>query len=285
MTSFAPGVRIITDSACDLPNDLVEQLGIRIVPLYIRFGDDELVDRDELSTSQFWARCATEEELPSTAAPAPGRFETTIRELAADGATGVVIIGLSGALSATLQSAELGAAAVGDLLPVRVVDSRTVSMGLGSIVVACARTAQDGASIDDVEALARDLVGRCQVWGALDTLENLKKGGRIGGAKAMLASVLSIKPIIEVRNGVVEEGGKQRTRSKAIAFLVDKVRQNVESPGISHLSVLHADCSDVDAFVDQLRTVYDGEILVGDIGAVIGTHAGRGTIGVSYFTV
>ena len=285
MTSFAPGVRIITDSACDLPNDLVEQLGIRIVPLYIRFGDDELVDRDELSTSQFWARCASEEELPSTAAPAPGRFETTIRELAADGATGVVIIGLSGALSATLQSAELGAAAVGDLLPVRVVDSRTVSMGLGSIVVACARAAQDGASIDDVEALARDLVGRCQVWGALDTLENLKKGGRIGGAKAMLASVLSIKPIIEVRNGVVEEGGKQRTRSKAIAFLVDKVRQNVESPGISHLSVLHADCSDVDAFVDQLRTVYDGEILVGDIGAVIGTHAGRGTIGVSYFTV
>ncbi len=285
MTSFAPGVRIITDSACDLPNDLVEQLGIRIVPLYIRFGDDELVDRDELSTSQFWARCATEEELPSTAAPAPGRFETTIRELAADGATGVVIIGLSGALSATLQSAELGAAAVGDLLPVRVVDSRTVSMGLGSIVVACARAAQDGASIDDVEALARDLVGRCQVWGALDTLENLKKGGRIGGAKAMLASVLSIKPIIEVRNGVVEEGGKQRTRSKAIAFLVDKVRQNVESPGISHLSVLHADCSDVDAFVDQLRTVYNGEILVGDICAVIGTHAGRGTIGVSYFTV
>ena len=285
MTSFAPGVRIITDSACDLPNDLVEQLGIRIVPLYIRFGDDELVDRDELSTSQFWARCATEEELPSTAAPAPGRFETTIRELAADGATGVVIIGLSGALSATLQSAELGAAAVGDLLPVRVVDSRTVSMGLGSIVVACARAAQDGASIDDVEALARDLVGRCQVWGALDTLENLKKGGRIGGAKAMLSSVLSIKPIIEVRNGVVEEGGKQRTRSKAIAFLVDKVRQNVESPGISHLSVLHADCSDVDAFVDQLRTVYNGEILVGDIGAVIGTHAGRGTIGVSYFTV
>ena len=285
MTSFAPGVRIITDSACDLPEALVDELGIRIVPLYIRFGDDELVDREDLTTSQFWARCASEEQLPSTAAPAPGRFETTIRELAAEGATGVVIIGLSGALSATLQSAELGAAAVGDLLPVRIVDSRTVSMGLGSIVVACARAGRDGGSIDDVEALARDLVGRCQVWGALDTLENLKKGGRIGGAKAMLASVLSIKPIIEVRNGVVEEGGKQRTRSKAIAFLVDKVRQNATSPGISHLSVLHADCSDVDSFVEQLRGVYDGEILVGDIGAVIGTHAGRGTIGVSFFTV
>ena len=127
-------------------------------------------------------------------------------------------------------------------------------------------------------------MGRCQVWGALDTLENLKNGGRIGGAKAMLASVLSIKPIIEVREGVVEEGGKQRTRSKAIAFLVEKVRQNAADPGITQLSVLHADCADVDAFVDQLRGVYDGEILVGDIGAVIGTHAGRGTIGVSFFT-
>ena len=284
MTSFAPGVRIVTDSACDLPPDLVDRLGVRVVPLYIRFGDDELVDREDLTTAQFWERCAAESELPSTAAPAPGRFEATIRELAAEGATGVVIIGLSGALSATLQSAELGAAAIGDLLPVRIVDSRTVSMGLGSIVVACARAGLDGAPIDEVETLARDLVGRCQVWGALDTLENLKKGGRIGGAKAMLASVLSIKPIIEVRNGVVEEGGKQRTRSKAIAFLVDKVRQNAADPGITQLSVLHADCADVDAFVDQLRGVYDGEILVGDIGAVIGTHAGRGTIGVSFFT-
>lgn len=282
-SGLAPGVRIITDSACDLPQELVDSLGVRIVPLFIRFGDDELVDRDDLSTAEFWARCSDRADLPSTAAPPPGRFEATIRELVADGATGVVIITLSGALSATLQSAELGAAAVADLVPVRIVDSRTVSMGLGSIVVACARAGLSGGSIDDVEALARDLVGRCKVWGALDTLENLKKGGRIGGAKAMLASVLSIKPIIEVRDGVVQEGGKQRTRSKALAFLVDKVRENVASPGITQLSVLHADCSDVDAFVAQLTTVYSGEIIVGDIGAVIGTHAGRGTIGVAFF--
>jgi DegV family protein with EDD domain len=281
--AFPPGVRIVTDSACDLPQELADSLGVRIVPLFIRFGDDELVDRDDLSTAEFWARCASESDLPSTAAPPPGRFEATIRELAAEGATGVVVINLSGALSATLQSAELGVAAVGDLIPVRIVDSRTVSMGLGSIVVACARAGLAGQSVDAVASLARDLVGRCQVWGALDTLENLKKGGRIGGAKAMLASVLSIKPIIEVRDGIVQEGGKQRTRSKALAFLVDKVRENVTSPGITQLAVLHADCSDVDAFVDQLKNVYSGEIIVGDIGAVIGTHAGRGTIGVAFF--
>jgi DegV family protein with EDD domain len=276
-------VRIITDSACDLPEDVVRELGIEVVPLFIRFGEDELIDREQLTTAQFWARCATESDLPSTAAPSPGRFEQSIRALAAQGATGVVIIDLSGALSGTLQSAEVAADRLQGDIPVRVVDSRTVSMGLGSIVVACARAARDGASLDEVEAMARDLSARCKVWGALDTLENLKKGGRIGGAKAMLASVLSIKPIIEVRDGVVQEGGKQRTRGKAVAFVVDKVREAVAAGGISQLSVLHADCDDVDAFLVQLREVYTGEILVGEIGAVVGAHAGRGTIGVAFF--
>jgi DegV family protein with EDD domain len=276
-------VRIITDSACDLPQSIVDELGIEVVPLFIRFGNDELVDREQLTTSQFWARCETETDLPSTAAPSPGRFEESIRRLAAGGATGVVIINISGALSGTLQSAELAASRLSGDIAVRVVDSRTVSMGLGSIVVACARAAGEGATLDDVEALARDLSARCKVWGALDTLENLKKGGRIGGAKAMLASVLSIKPIIEVREGIVQEGGKQRTRAKAVAFVADKVREAVNGRGISQLSVLHAACDDVDSFLAQLREVYNGEILVGEIGAVVGAHAGKGTIGVAFF--
>jgi DegV family protein with EDD domain len=118
------------------------------------------------------------------------------------------------------------------------------------------------------------------VFGALDTLENLKKGGRIGNAKAMLATALSIKPIIEVIDGAVAEGGKQRTRSKALKFLVDKV---AEYEGrIDDLAVLNADCADVDAFVAMLRPLYPGEIVVGQIGPVIGTHAGRGTIGVAF---
>jgi DegV family protein with EDD domain len=276
-------VRIITDSACDLPDSVVHSLGIEIVPLFIRFGEDELIDREQLTTAQFWQRCSLESELPSTAAPSPGRFEDTVRKLQGEGATGVVIINLSGELSGTIAAARVAAEKMKTSLDVRVVDSRTVTMGLGAIVVACARAAQDGKNIDEIEALAHDLSRRCKVWGALDTLENLKKGGRIGGAKAMLASVLSIKPIIEVRDGVVQEGGKQRTRSKALAFLVDKVREASANPGISQLSILNADCSDVEAFITQLKTVYSGEIMVGDIGAVVGAHAGRGTIGVAFF--
>jgi DegV family protein with EDD domain len=158
-----------------------------------------------------------------------------------------------------------------------------VSLGLGTIALACAERAAAGDDADTIERLAGDLVARTRVFGALDTLDNLRKGGRIGNAKALLATALSIKPIIEVRDGVVAEHGKQRTRSKALAFLVDKVA--TYRGRMEHLAVLHADCSDVDAFVDQLRPLVDTDIVVGQIGPVIGTHAGRGTIGVAFHEV
>lgn len=280
----APAVRIVTDSSCDLPAAIADELDIGIVPLTIRFGDEEFVDREELSTAEFWTRCVNSDTLPETAAPAPGQFEQAYRSAAANGATGIVVISLSSALSATMQSAQLAARTITDDpdtdLDVRVIDSRTLTMGLGTIVLACARAARDGASIDEVEALASDLVERTRVFGALDTLDNLKKGGRIGNAKALLATALSIKPIIEVTGGVVEQAGKQRTRSKALAHLVEKV-QSYEG-NIENLAVLHADCSDVDLFVEMLAPHHTGEIVIGEIGPVIGTHGGRGTIGVAF---
>ena len=280
-TASRPVVRVVTDSSCDLPPDVVADLGIEIVPLTIRFGDEEFVDRVDLTPAEFWARCATSPTLPETAAPAPGQFEAAYRSLAAQGATGVLVVTLSGALSATMQSAELAARTVGaEGLDVRVVDTRSVSLGVGTIAIECARQAHAGTSLDDLEQLARDLAARTRVFGALDTLQNLKKGGRIGNARALLATALAIKPLIDVVDGVVEQGGKQRTRAKALAHLVDKVRSY--EGRIDNLAVLHADCSDVDAFVDMLRPLYGGEIVVGELGAVIGTHAGRGTIGVAF---
>ncbi len=277
----SPTVGVVTDSSCDLPADLAERSGIEVVPLTIRFGDEELVDREQLSTTEFWARCARSPDLPSTAAPSPGRFEQSYRKLAEQGAGSVVVITLSGALSATMQSAELAARSVAaDGIDVRVVDSRTVSLGLGTIALAAAERAAGGADADAVEQLARELVGRTRVFGALDTLENLKKGGRIGNAKALLATALSIKPIIEVADGVVEQHGKQRTRTKALAFLVDKVASF--QGRIEHLAVLHADSPDIDDFVARLQPFADGEMVVGQIGPVIGAHAGRGTIGVAF---
>jgi DegV family protein with EDD domain len=274
-------VRIVTDSACDLPQRVADELGIEIVPLTIRIDGHEYVDRADLSPAEFWAKCAASSSLPETAAPAPGQFEAVYRALAADGAGSVVAIMLSGALSATMQSAELAARSVADTIKVTVVDSQQCTMGLGLVVSGAAHLAAEGGEHDAVVALANTLASHTKVWGALDTLENLKKGGRIGSARALLASALAIKPIIEVRDGKVEPGGKQRTRSKALAFLVEKL---IEAGPVETLMVMHADCSDVDTFVEMLRPHHEGEIVVGDIGPVVGTHAGRGTIGIAFNT-
>jgi DegV family protein with EDD domain len=273
-------VRIVTDSSCDLPQGMADALGIRIVPLSIRFGDTEYIDRTTITATEFWSKCAASPTLPETAAPSPGQFEETYRSLAAEGATAIVVLSLSSDLSATMQSAELAARAVAPGIDVRIVDSRNASMGLGLTVLACAELAATGASADEVVARAQSVIPRTRVFAALDTLDNLKKGGRIGGAKAMLATVMSIKPLIAITNGLVAEAGKQRTRSKALAHLVDILR-NQEVP-IERLSVLNAQCADVDAFVAMVKEVYSGEIIIGDIGAVIGTHAGQGTIGIVF---
>jgi DegV family protein with EDD domain len=274
-------IRIVTDSACDLPQALADQLGIRIVPLTIRFGRDEFVDRLDLTPAEFWARCADSPVLPETAAPAPGQFELAYRSLVDEGADGVVVVAMSSQLSGTMQSAQLAANAVFGEIPVDVVDSRSVTTGLGMIAVAAARLARQGAKLEEVAGLARDLARRTYVWATLDTLDYLKKGGRIGGAKALLASALAIKPIIVVRHGQVEDGGRQRTRSRALAQLVEKVRG---AGPLESLAVLHADTPDVDAFVAELAPLAPGPIMVTEVGAVIGTHCGPQAIGVALQT-
>ncbi|MEY3396531.1 MAG: hypothetical protein RJA79_1014 [Actinomycetota bacterium] len=272
-------IRIVTDSACDIPQALVEKYNITIVPLTFSFGDKEFIDRVSLTTEEFWKHCADSPILPQTAAPAPGQFTQAYRTLIQQGASGILVISLSRELSATMQSAETGAKEPGVTVPVRFVDSRSASMGEGITVIAVAKMAAAGASLDELEAAANNFASRTKVFGALDTLENLKKGGRISNTKAFLASALAIKPIIEVREGKLEEGGKERTRGKALAFLIEKIKSAGE---ISDLAVLHAQCSDIDSFVAQLKTIHSGEIIVSDIGSVIGSHTGIGTIGVTY---
>ncbi len=274
------GVRIVTDSSCDLPADLADAQGITIVPLSIRFGSEELVDRRDLTPAQFWERCAASPVLPETAAPAPGLFEEAFRSALDGGADGVVCINISSKLSATIQSAQAAANSLGADAPVRVVDSRSVTMGLGMIVLEAARAAAGGASVDEVVAVVEKASSKNRVLGSLDTLENLKKGGRIGGAQALLGSLLSIKPVIEVVDGAVEPGPKQRTRSRALRWLVDQV---AAEPKIDQLAVMHGAAPDLGELLDLLSPHFPrDQIVVADIGPVIGAHTGPRTIGVSY---
>jgi DegV family protein with EDD domain len=273
-------VRVVTDSACDLPEAVASELGIEIVPLSIRFGEEEFVDRRDLTPSQFWAKVAASPVLPQTAAPSAGAFEEVFRKLVDDGAGGIVCINLSGHLSATLQAAEIAAKSLEGVCPVEIIDSQSVTLALGNLCIAAARRAAAGASLADVVAYTNELRGRTRLYGALDTLENLKKGGRVGGAQAMIGSMLSIKPIVHLENGEVEPTGRVRTRSKALRFLVDKVK---EEGNVENLGVLHGAAPDVDELLDMLDPLYArNDIVVADVGPVIGTHAGPGVVGVTY---
>ena len=272
-------VRVVTDSACDLPPEMCAELGIEVVPLTIRFGDREYVDRVELSGDEFWRQLESSPVLPETAAPSVGAFEETFRRLHGEGADGIVCVNLSAHLSATMQSAQVAAKALDGLCPIEIVDSATASIGIGILALRAARRAAEGA---DVATIARDLNERRprqKLFAALDTLEYLRKGGRIGGAQAMLGSMLSIKPIITVVDGAVEQAGKVRTRSKAMQFTVDKIPEgNVES-----ICVMHSGAADIDEYVEMVRPKVSGaEIVVGRIGPVVGVHVGPRAIGLAW---
>lgn len=276
-----PNVTIVTDSSSDLPIEVAERLGITVVPLSIRFGDDELVDRVELTPADFWARCATTDKLPETAAPSPGAFQAAYEAARQAGASGVLCLTISSALSGTYQSA-LTAASATEGFPVEVVDSRAVTMVLGLLAIAAAEAAQGGASLEELVASTRSEMSRMGVIGCLDTLEHLKKGGRVGGAQALLGSMLSIKPLLELKDGVVAPAGKQRTRAKAIAHVAEVV--SAGGP-YERLAVVHGNAPDMDALLGMLEGVSaDHPIITGDIGPVVGTHGGPGIIGVCWIS-
>ena len=275
-------VGIVTDSSCDLHDDELEELSVEIVPLFIRFGTDEFVDREQIAVEDFYRRMAAADELPQTAAPPPGRFEQAFRRFLDAGCEAVVCINLSAAISATMQSAVQAASAMdsdGGGADIRVLDSRSVSAGLGTLVLQAARMAADGADAGAIEAFVADASERTRVFATLDTLENLRKGGRIGSAQALLGSMLSIKPIVDFSSGAVEEAAKQRTRRKALGWLRDAVRA---AEPVEHLAVMHGEAPDVDDFCEMITEVHRGDIRVCKVGPVVGTHAGQGVLGMAY---
>lgn len=275
-----PAVRVVADSACDLPDEVVDDLGIRLVPLRVRFGPDELVDRVELSTKDFWARCAVDSNLPETSAPSPGAFRAAFEAMAEQGADSVVCVTLSSRVSASIEAALQAARALEGELPVRVVDSCMVSLAEGLVAMAAARAAAAGAGLEEAAAAAESAVGRTKLYGTIDTLENLKRGGRIGGAQALVGSLLSIKPIIEVRDGAVEQESRQRTRGRSLRYLADKV---ASAGPLQRLAVMGGDAADLGDLVSMLEAVHPAEeVLVGEIGPVVGAHCGPGAVGVAW---
>jgi DegV family protein with EDD domain len=274
-----PGVHLVTDSACDLTDQLVKEYGIGVVPLTIRFGAEELEDRRQLSPAEFWERCRASKDLPETAAPSPGAFQAAYRAAQDEGADAVLCLTISSKLSGTYASA-VTAADTYDGVPVRVIDTASVTMGQGLLVLAAAQEAAAGATMDDLVAATQDRIPRTRIYGVIGTLDHLQKGGRIGGAQALLGSILNIKPVIQVKDGEVAEESKQRTRTKALAYMRDKVM--ADAP-LEWLAVAEGACDDFPAVLAGLEGIETQHPIIGtDLGPVVGTHAGPNTVGVCY---
>ena len=273
-------IRIVTDSASDISLEEAEDLGIEIVPLSVRFGEAEYTDLVDLSVSDFYQKMSESDLLPSTAAPSPGAFEAAFKKCAEAGAEGVICINLSLALSATGQAAQLAADALADTLPVKCIDSKSITCGLGTIIRKAADAAKNGESMDEIISLVENLASRTRIFATLDTLENLKKGGRIGGAKAMLGTMLQFKPCLDLSSGEVVEAGRQRTRKKSLIWLKEVLEGESE---ISELSIIHGDAPDVEEFATLISDIVPKEqIRINQLGAVIGTHGGPRVLGVTY---
>jgi len=271
-------VKIVTDSTADIPEELAAELEITIVPCNVHFGRETYRDGIELSKEEFYTRLETSPTLPTTSAPATGLFEATYRKLASE-TKQILSIHLAGALSAIYNSACLGAETIPNL-EVVLIDSRQASMGLGWLVIAAARAAQEGQSLAQIVALVEDMKPRVRLFAALDTLEYLQKGGRVGKAVAVLGTLLSIKPLLEIRDSAVLPLERVRTRRKSIERLIELV---AELGPLEELAVLHSNApQEAQRLAEEISFLHSLErILIAEVGVIIGTHAGPNGLGVA----
>jgi DegV family protein with EDD domain len=273
-------VAIVTDSASDLPPSAAAAAGIAIVPLIVNFGPQTFKAGVDLSTEEFWRRMtAPDAPFPTTAASAPGEFKAVYEKAFAAGADAIVSIHVAGSLSATLKSAEIAKG----MLPnreIHIVDSGSASMGEGILAQIGAEMAARGASAAEIAGILDDRKKDLDLFVALDTLEYLKKGGRISGARAAIGTLLSVKPIITIRNGVVETADRPRTRGKARERTIELL---VQRP-IERLAVLFTPPADANSFRDEVVAEAGSQldrknVSVQPVGASVGPHLGPSCLG------
>jgi DegV family protein with EDD domain len=276
-------IAVVTDSTSDIPPELVEQYGIHVVPQILIMGDQTWRDQVDIDSPTFYRLLRTSSHFPSTSQPSVPDFEQVFTQLAQE-AEGIAAILVSDELSGTLNSARMAAENLPGV-PIEIVDTRAVSMQLGFIVLAAARAAAGGADLQTVADTARDLIGQVHVYFVVDTLEYLHRGGRIGTASRLVGTALNLKPILQVKDGIVQPLTKVRTRRKALATLLQLIDDQLAGAERIHMTVLHIDAlAEADHLAQQLEACYHPlSMLHSECGPVVGTHAGPGTVGVVFY--
>jgi len=232
-------IRIVTDSTADLPEEIVQELSITVVPSIVRFGADALREGVDITNAEFYHRITVDPEHPSTSQPSPGEFVEAYQGIAAE-ADEIISIHVSSNLSGTIESATLAAGNEAVVTPVHVVDSLSVSMALGSLVVLAAERARDGVGVEAIVSELNDWIPRGRICFLLDTLEYLKRGGRIGAAQAFLGSLLKVKPILHVMNGVVEPLDRSRSVKKATDRMVRYLHDEAGDGRLAYAGMLYS---------------------------------------------
>ncbi len=272
-------VAVVTDSASNLPSEVVRDHGIGIVPMILKFGERELTDGVDLDPDAFY-RALVEEQVPvSTSAPSVGDFRAAF-ERALGGADAVVCITVASFVSATHEAALNAAREFDDR--VRVVDSKSASLGQGLSVVEAARAARGDADADAVVARAEDIVSRTSFIATINTFEFLRRSGRVNSILAYAATTLNIKPVFAFRRGKLEQLGRPRTRRRAIDRILAQVR---EAGPVRHLGVAHADCGEeAGTLLAALREEFpDAETMLSEFTPLMGAHTGPGVLGVAFW--
>lgn len=271
-------ITFVTDSASDLDPAIALADGIRIVPLVVNFGSESFKAGVDLSTQEFWARMtAPNAPFPTTAASSPGEFKAVYDEAFAAGAEAIVSIHVSGKLSGTIKSAEIAREMLADR-EIHIVDSQGASMAQGILAYIGLELASQGVSAADIARVLDDRASDLRMYVSLETLEYLKKGGRISGAQAAIGTLLSVKPIIAVQDGVVETADKPRTRGKSRERCIELICARP----IERLAILHTMAPDIDEFRDEVirrAGVEPASVMVATVGPSVGPHLGPGCVG------
>jgi len=273
-------VKIVTDSGADLPDQLAKEMGIAVVPVYVRFGEEVYRDRVSISEDEFYERLTHDPVHPSTTQPGPQDFLEAYQKLSSD-ADGIVSIHITGKLSGTCNSALMAKDMLEGGCPVEVVDSEMLSMSVGLTVIAAAEMAKAGESMDKIVEAAKQAIPKTYLFFLLDTLEYLKRGGRIGKAKALLGSILSVKPMLTMKDGELVPAGQARSRAKGM----DKLFEYVKNAGdIQDLAVVYNTTPDeAQALAERIGSVFDREkIRIARVGPGLGAHGGPGAMLVSF---
>ena len=276
-------IKIVTDSTADLSEDMIGELDIHVVPLSIFIEGETYLDRVDLSPEMFLEKMKASDELPKSSQPSAGVFAELYDELGKDGSK-VISIHMTGGMSGTVRSAE-SAAEITDT-DVTVVDSRFISRGLGFQVIEAARLAREGKGLEEILKAITEIREKTQLYVVVDTLENLVKGGRIGKGKAMIGSLLNIKPIASLAGGEYTPVAKVRSHTQVVKFLVQQFMEDVKGKTIKGVGLCHAD---VLALAQNLKTKiaektgYD-QFDIGHTTPIISTHTGIGAIGFTYYT-